>query len=1221
MFVANVCHAQTNSENYIQSTTCLDSTCVKKIETVQYLDFLGRPKQVISVKSSPTGKDIVTPIVYDELGRQTREYLPVPQSSTANGSIYPQVSGVSHYPVSDVTNFYAGEKTYTEKTLESSPLERVLEQKQVGNAWADKPITFGYDLNIQADHVKKYEISTLWNSTEKYYSGSLGNISEYQIAQLVKNSVTDEDGNTTIEFKDGSGQTVLIRKVINASQNADTYYVYNDYKQLAFVIPPLASVLGTIPEATLDNLCYQYRYDSKNRLVEKKIPGKSWEFMVYDKQNRLVLAQDANLRSTTNNFNQKGWTFTKYDQFGRIVYSGFFANTATRIAMQTALNNMVANAGNNEKREETNPIVQNGENIYYTKNAFPTGSITILSVNYYDIYPTLPTEVIIPSIINGQKVLKQPGQSTTGKNTRTLPLASYLRNIEDNNWTKNFSYYDEKGRVIGSYSINHLGGHTKTESELDFAGVPQKSTLYHVRKPNEEGIIIKERFVYDNQNRLFQHYHQVDSKPEQLLTQNEYNELSQLRNKKVGSNLQSIDYTYNIRGWMTDVNKDQMSIADLGGKLFSYKIRYNEKAGISNPDSVLFPEKNVKAKYNGNITEVDWRAVETVGQNPSLAPKRYGYAYDPLNRLSAGYYQNPNNPNSKENTESLEYDLNGNITKMYRTSVLEYGNTTPTLIDNLEYIYTGNRLMNVNDYSYNRTGYEGGGNIISYDANGNMTAIPDKGINSIKYNYLNLPGKIEYSRENIEFVSLSNKYNAAGIKLRKENTTSIEGINGATVTKRTTDYLDGFQYLKTEMPGSGGVGSEIFTINTQTGKALEEQAYSPIILDPLPTIDLKNPELQFFPTAEGFYDYTKDQYIYQFLDHLGNVRVSFARNSAGVLEIVDANDYYPFGMSHLKTGNAFFGLGSFKNYKYNGKELQETGMYDYGARMYMADLGRWGVMDAMSEKSRRWSPYHYAYNNPISFIDPDGNFAVTYSGEAAQQAFTAYKASMSTSSDSGSNFFTGFNFSQFGNDDDVTVGKNGNVSKIIRNNKPNRFFDESGIQLFFNDPESVDKNSQNKKYDIGDKVYYQIDRNEFLDAISKVSKNDLIISLLIQAKTGNIVVAPGAQIAAYGLIASQSVMGDADFSAHYLSRKLDLNGTNVYQNDSSYHFRFGSNNTIYSLMDAGNFMWGGWSKFIGLFGHEVLVGSNLNEIFDGHLDSKADQRAIFNGRKFITTGK
>ncbi|AZA99761.1 RHS repeat-associated core domain-containing protein [Chryseobacterium joostei] len=135
---------------------------------------------------------------------------------------------------------------------------------------------------------------------------------------------------------------------------------------------------------------------------------------------------------------------------------------------------------------------------------------------------------------------------------------------------------------------------------------------------------------------------------------------------------------------------------------------------------------------------------------------------------------------------------------------------------------------------------------------------------------------------------------------------------------------------------------------------------------------IKGESFVFFPTAEGYCDYKKDQYIYQYKDHLRNVRVSFGRNSAGALEITDANDYYPFGMNHLKTGNAFYGQGSYKNYKYNGKELQETGMYDYGARMYMADIGRWGVVDPLAEKYFNISPFNYTANNPILYIDPDG---------------------------------------------------------------------------------------------------------------------------------------------------------------------------------------------------------------------------------------------------------
>jgi len=130
-----------------------------------------------------------------------------------------------------------------------------------------------------------------------------------------------------------------------------------------------------------------------------------------------------------------------------------------------------------------------------------------------------------------------------------------------------------------------------------------------------------------------------------------------------------------------------------------------------------------------------------------------------------------------------------------------------------------------------------------------------------------------------------------------------------------------------------------------------------------------NGVLQFVPTAEGYYDFANSRYVYQYTDHLGNVRISYYKNGTAAT-VLEENNYYPFGLKH-EGYNSTAGNPNYQ-YKYNGKELQETGMYDYGARFYMPDVGRWGVVDPLAEKMTRHSPYNYAFNNPVRFIDPDG---------------------------------------------------------------------------------------------------------------------------------------------------------------------------------------------------------------------------------------------------------
>src|SRR5690348_3337603 len=91
--------------------------------------------------------------------------------------------------------------------------------------------------------------------------------------------------------------------------------------------------------------------------------------------------------------------------------------------------------------------------------------------------------------------------------------------------------------------------------------------------------------------------------------------------------------------------------------------------------------------------------------------------------------------------------------------------------------------------------------------------------------------------------------------------------------------------------------------------------------------------------------------------------------------VVSSQDYYPFGL----TFNSYNRENSVPNpLLYNGKEQQDElnlGWLDYGARMYMPEIGRWGVIDPLASVARRWSPYVYAYDNPIRFIDPDGMYS------------------------------------------------------------------------------------------------------------------------------------------------------------------------------------------------------------------------------------------------------
>jgi RHS repeat-associated protein len=138
--------------------------------------------------------------------------------------------------------------------------------------------------------------------------------------------------------------------------------------------------------------------------------------------------------------------------------------------------------------------------------------------------------------------------------------------------------------------------------------------------------------------------------------------------------------------------------------------------------------------------------------------------------------------------------------------------------------------------------------------------------------------------------------------------------------------------------------------------------------------------------TEGYVERKADgsfQYNYALKDHLGNTRVTFAdKDNNGTIdpntEINQINHYYPFGLN--MEGNWNGASADAKNkYGYNAKELStEFGLNwnDYGARNYDAAIGKFTTQDRFAEKYTNLTTYQFAGNNPIRFVDINGDSIV-----------------------------------------------------------------------------------------------------------------------------------------------------------------------------------------------------------------------------------------------------
>lgn len=917
-----------NDQNYIKATRYTSADGRSKQIAIQYIDGFGRLKQSVAQQDSPEKADLVSLIQYDGIDREARNWLPVPVSG--NHGMY--VSESSFINTSSL--HYNDSYSYSETKYEQSPLNRIEEQYGAGAVWYnnEKPVKTDYGTN-SFNEVRYFYI----NSNNQLQCGGL-----YSSGNLYKTVTTDEDGKTITEFKDKLGRLILSRQF--NTTNHDTYYVYDSLGNLCYVLPPLAadvllSGIYSDTHTTLRQYAYIYKYDDRNRQIIKYLPGCEPVYMVYDKSDRLIMSQDGNQRVKEDSRGRFTFTLYKYDELGRQLYSSEMYTFAgadywrTQFKDKVITESYIGTSIVNPDRS----IPSIGYSLGWFYGDYP---MQLLSVNYHDNYDFLNISADINFEYDNSKTeygKKHDNAKGLLTGTRTYLLdgsGSYIQTVY---------YYDSHGQVVQTRSNNQLGGYDFVYNQYNFSGNVTQSLNLHTTNSSYEGSVMEiYKYTYDHAGRLIDTKYKLDNNAEILLATNKYDELGRLKEKRQHNNKNQVQYQYNIRNWLTQIQDGD----------FKQNIYYNEN---------LISHRDIKPYFNGNISMTTWTYKDR--------EENYKYTYDKLNRLEYTHNYAYGNLWSRME-EVFTYDKNGNIKQLLRlndNNISEWEDYPDyEFNDILRMAYNGNQLMEVSDM-------EGSQNLFSvkeyhdlnstendfaYDANGNMTKDLDRDIVTIRYNLLNLPEIVQFRNGN----QIKNTYTADGRKLRSEYYTAYDGILEPISVGNIRDCSIWWPFFSYR------------AVSYANNKEYDIRSHSKYTF--LETTRIHNSEGYMQKEYEqGGTGAISSAYNYYRKDHLGNNREVWTVNGNNVATI-QRTQYYASGLPWAEGEGA-----SEQPYKYNGKEFIEMhgyDTYDYGARGYYPAIMRFMTIDPLAEKYYNISPYAYCGNNPVNRIDPDGRDWYSY---------------------------------------------------------------------------------------------------------------------------------------------------------------------------------------------------------------------------------------------------
>lgn len=920
--------------------TAIGNTQLQARSTTTFYDGLGRPIQLVKDNAAADSSDIVEMTNYDSYGRERFVWLP----TAIHGRESQDLPFSPNTIESESKSFYGDSRPFTESVPDDTPDLEELYRVNPGAAWNARghKIEFRHGLctsRYGAYSCPRFDVGN---------SGELMLCGEYEEGALCYKETIDEDSVWTIKFLDTDNHVVLEIKNSTTGGDIETYYVYNRIGQLIYVIPPeaaralLSAGNGVCDNSIVHKSCYYYAYDRYNRIVEKRIPGAEPEYYVYDALDNVVMRQDGNLRS------EGKWYVTKLDnKFRKAVEGVATLGYSTRESLQQIWKDRLP------IEAKSNSLTK----LFYTDTCGIPYFVPLVSY-FYDNYEHWTR-------FSGMNHLPIDSDYPAGLTDASGLLTGKVVWDKDQ-YVVSATSYDKDFREVLTCETNY--DHTyylSTFCKFDFVGNMIAKKIVYDNIDISELITSEFRYSYALWGQLKSVEHRFKGAEWHKLFTYDYDNVGRLVSKTIHprynqAGTTTISYGYNLRGWVTSVSSP----------LFSQSLAYESSKGNAlprwggSPSATSFTSINRKGSLDTCSVTYRYDEFDRLVEARQLSPlSGYTTGYTTLTEdgvlcNSSGSHVNYTksdtlvnaraaNPNQGIADEILRpIDITGSLP--FSESFAYNADGSPTVIargDNsknqVQYItisYDGTQIAAMHEDKQVEGLYPDIPSIAkgdyttgwTYDANGNRTSDPSRGIVSIEYNERNQPTRITFT----DGSHIDNYYRSDGIfSGHTDYERTISTVNSGTGTQSTfsrseTNYVGDF-VLKGYMPV----------------KYYFDGGY----------IDID-------------YNTRATSYNYYIHDWQGSARAVF--DDAGAL--VQAADYSAYGVPSSR-----YGSFSSDNRLHLGLEWQPMkGIYGYynNARFRDAILaGSFYQCDPLAEKYYSLSPYSWCAGNPMKFIDPSGN--------------------------------------------------------------------------------------------------------------------------------------------------------------------------------------------------------------------------------------------------------